>query len=295
MGTNGWVKLQEDLRVAAKELEEIALSRGNAFDIWYRGENRSGRDLWSSLLRGYSAPNAEPQWSHIWAEEQELYFEFAARARQLHGVINDDWEMLFAMQHYGVPTRLLDWTETLGVAVYFALHSFSGIPGAPSEHDATLPPRIWLLNPYELNSLSSGQTPSDLWDPKNLGWDRKSKEYFGYSDLLLEGKIHFDFPFAVYPRIRTDRMQAQRGWFTIHGDEFIALNKLPHSERFVRSVDIPADAVEGARDFMEKAGIGLFTLFPDLQNLSAQLSSTYVRRRSRFLAALQPPPRKKSS
>ncbi|MBV8970101.1 MAG: FRG domain-containing protein [Verrucomicrobia bacterium] len=34
--------------------------------------------------------------------------------------MQDDWDILFAMQQYRTPTRLLDWTEGLGVALYFA-------------------------------------------------------------------------------------------------------------------------------------------------------------------------------
>lgn len=35
--------------------------------------------------------------------------------------LNTDWEYLFFMQHFGVPTRLLDWSENSHVALYFAI------------------------------------------------------------------------------------------------------------------------------------------------------------------------------
>ncbi len=48
--------------------------------------------------------------------------------------------MLALAQHYGVPTRLLDWTETPYVAAFFA---FSGISLAP---DPTHRVAIWCLD-----------------------------------------------------------------------------------------------------------------------------------------------------
>jgi hypothetical protein len=254
------------------------------WDVWYRGQTQQSYSLMPSLMRGYPDPDEEETWDFIWGEEQDLYWEFAARARELHNVVDEDWDILFAMQHYGVPTRLLDWTETLAVSVYFALHRFSANPGEPLVIDKMDAPCIWVMNPFELNTWSMGEgDPRDLYDPKNLGWDDERREFFGYSDLFLEGGMDWDFPVAVYPRQRTTRMQVQRGWFTIHGDKFVALDSLEQQNRFLRKVIIPPEAELGAREFLHNAGIELFTIFPDLQNLAASLGRRTSVARNEFL------------
>ena len=80
----------------------------------------------------------------LWDQyENEIRHEFKSRALQLiQGRLPaDEWEWYFLMQHYGVPTRLLDWTENPLIAIYFA------VEGHKADRDAA----VWALDPTWLN------------------------------------------------------------------------------------------------------------------------------------------------
>lgn len=211
---------------------------GNPETVWYRGHVNNNYKLLPSLLR----------YDGGLGKEKELFFKWSQRSAGLVERRESTWETLFDMQHYYVPTRLLDWTEVLGVAVYFAI---MGNPASPC---------VWVLNPLALNLTSTGAKAlkrggADQFDYQQLYWQKVPV-------IPLQ-------PVAMEPPFRNARILAQKGMFTIHGDDERALEDIFPSG--VRKVEIPPEAIAEAREFLEFADINEFSMFPDLEGLAPLL------------------------
>jgi hypothetical protein len=121
---------------------------------------------------------------------------------------DDQVSWLFLAQHYGVPTRLLDWTENVLVGLYFA------VTGEEQTEDGEL----WSMDPAALNWHSANcyiRFPDSaevrlLAAPAFLKSDQLSDFRVMLSSPTING------PLALIPPMRFPRMAAQMSRFTIH-------------------------------------------------------------------------------
>jgi hypothetical protein len=237
-------------------------------ECFFRGHADSGYRLQPSLFR-----RPRDTWEDYWKLERRVFYEFRTRARQLYDAENSDWDVLFHMQHHGVPTRLLDWTSVLGVALYFALLNH--------RDGADRPACVWLLNPYALNAAAWNQFR--LYHPKYLARDESINRSYDYGELLLGTRPRqwgwrslWETPLAIYAHQRSDRMYAQSGWFTIHGADLRPMDEIfAGRSGILERVDLPPAAVPAARAFLRAAGIGHRQLFPDLDGVARSVSERF--------------------
>lgn len=235
--------------------------------VWYRGLRENDYDLLPTLMR---------ETKHLRDEdhdqiEKDLFFEFQARASDLRAKNLSDWEYLFFGRHYGVPTRVMDWSDTFGVALYFAMEELAATETGRPEGDHRKHPRepsIYVLRPSALNEETWDLDDIEL--PKYLGLDDDG-EFWEFGELLAgNGDWEWDGPVAIYPIQINERVRAQRGWFTIHGNDRSALD-VQHPELLTK-IRMRRGAFAGAQHFLRLAGLNRFSMYPDLENLAAWIS-----------------------
>lgn len=172
----------------------------------------------------------------------------------------DQW--LFLAQHVGLPTRLLDWTESALVALHFALMEKQ--------------PIVWMLNPIALNesSLAPGKK---LGDEFPLTWVNPSKaSKVNIGSINIRGaweldKVGVERPVAVLPTNIHPRMSVQRSCFTVQGKNKESLTEQVGAE-MLRGYVIANTACSDMRKELRILGISHSTMFPDLDGLARELA-----------------------
>lgn len=225
----------------------IKKSFGNA-KPWRRGHARADWDLLPAVHR----PNRRQDERNV-----ALTFQMMAKVRYPNSPSNDDYAgWLFLMQHDGLPTRLLDGTESPLIALYFAVEK--------SEEDGQ-DGAVWALHPGRLNNqqVRYGKIPSP--DMKDLA------AAFGavFRDV--------DHPLQAIVCLRpyhTDlRHLVQQSVTTTHGSD-TPINRLPcNGKEFLARITLTGDAKQCFRAVLDVFNVRRADLFPDLDNLAKHVGA----------------------
>ena len=213
-------------------------------EIWYRGQGNGNYKLCPSLLR---YPNGLENERKIF----ETYRKFAQKLQPSH---KNEWELLIDMQHYFVPTRILDWSESLGIALFFAVTNHR------NGEDAGL----FILDPIALNAKSGKQGIPCMPD--------NSMNLFYEKSYLNKDPYPAPHPIAIKSNYLNDRVMAQRGMFTIHNDSNNGIEeKYPD---VVGKYIITEKALPEIQEFLEMANINVSTVFPDFYGVANYITES---------------------
>lgn len=266
--------IEKFLDLIDKANDRLGCSNGSA---WYRGQSDSW-DLAPSLMRFYAGHGIEVKEGEAADPREEGFFnEFLFRCPELTLRNISSWELLALMQHYGTPTRLLDWTENLFVAVYFAIAKF--INGSLLG-DAQ--PCVYIVNPYKLSKHAIATSDPGL--PivnRNDGLRLVEITTLGtldYADsFLVKGKWWFRSPLPIASPWQNERIFAQQGFFTVHGLDLAPLNRQPKVSRYVKRVAIAAEVIPEFERMFRAMNLNHYTLFRDYESLSRQLKKKFAK------------------
>jgi hypothetical protein len=215
--------------------------------VWYRGQADASWGLIPAIVRN---PD------HLKAE-LTLIKLFRQNARpHLREYPETDWEWVFLMQHYRAPTRLLDWSESPLVGLYFALWDKT------SEHEKK-DAALWFLDPVALNR-HAGHRRTFERDILAFDIDDDLSQYL--PDQVNARKVDLDPVAAIGPR-NSPRMVAQAGTFTIMHASPIPIETVGDQQHVWRMV-IPAANKPELRTELALLAINEHSLFPDLDRVA---------------------------
>ncbi|PDZ02665.1 FRG domain-containing protein [Bacillus cereus] len=250
-------------------LEEVAQFRRNSKGnwIWFRGHGDERFKLDSGLFR-LRMGNDKLTFSEYNRIESKLYVSFKNQAATF--VKDDENDIWFHMQHHGLKTRLLDWTESFGTALYFAFNDWN----YKDNKEAC----IWLVDPFALNFHLHGDgrifttKTFDSYDTIHLPF------IFEAENKWDKGKKFNNNSFAIYPSKNNSRLLSQSGFFTVQSNRLLDLEEelvqiCPNvKDSIIKKIVLPPDLVETIYEYLTINGINDFYIFNDIDGLCKSLN-----------------------
>lgn len=157
-----------------------------------------------------------------------------------HNLI-DDWDWLVYAQHYGLKTRLLDWTSNPLAALWFGLAE-NTLAKAKSY--------VYIFANAEDFILDKASDPSPF--------------------KILKTRI-------LKPSMNNERIVAQSGWFTAHkfsttSNKFVAIEEHRELKKNISIIEIPVKLRKDIIRKLDMMGVNFQSLFPDITGVCKQIN-----------------------
>ncbi|MBK6266956.1 FRG domain-containing protein [Marivirga sp. S37H4] len=223
-----YLKLIENLKVDTAEL------------LLFRGQS-SNDPLLPSIAR------KEPKKDTTELERQMLKELIRQTNTKINGQQFDEWDWLIYAQHYGMKTRLLDWTSNPLTALWFACS-----------------------NPYKMNSDS--YVYIFLHAEEFLLDKSKEKSPFTRSKTKV-----------LKPTLNNQRVISQSGWFTAHkysktNERFVDLRSNREMKENIMEVQIPNEIKTKILEGLNLFGINNKSLFNDIGGICQHINWEFTAR-----------------
>lgn len=257
---------------AITSIRDSIIEDGKSETLFFRGQSNKSWDIRPSIFRG-----------GLISVEHKIIQTATARVPQEFRECSSAFEELTKLQHYGLPTRLLDITMNPLVALYFACLSTAKVKDKEG-NDVDPDGIVYICTGYEEHEKSyRAQTLSEI---TKIGFDGD----FTLKDLRTRLGVNKDIDpesfikliqdtIFVMPSYSNSRLIRQSGAFLISGAINVIVNehdlwnskvsksvKNLNQEIDKKHIIIPQDSKEKLLDELDFFNINESTLFPELEH-----------------------------
>ena len=238
----------------------------NRYEIYFRGQKSSDKLVPKLLRHSFDEGEANKY------KENYIYCDSWIMGNSEFLNCRNSWEILAKMQHYGIPTRFLDWTGSLLSGIYFAISEcidckYKCKKNTPKREGCRGNPCLWVLNSSKMHQEFYPDLNLDFF---TVGID----EIVDYADVFVKGDkeeewLYNNGPIFMEIPWSNSRITSQKGYFTFHSDRIGEQAKPLEDllETSVKKIEIEPKLKNQLVEEFRIMGVSEFDIYPDLSSI----------------------------